>query len=173
VTKTDVIPQTVSALLWQGSALLLVQEQNPQDLEPTWMLPGGRVDPGETPEAALRREIREETGLAIIGTPTVAFGVVVEADLDDLVGTWRATTFTCDAEGAVAPDDPDGLILSAEWIALEEALRRLEMVEWYDSAPLRAFLAGEVPLGTNYRYRLHGRRGAVARSAVEIIADDG
>lgn len=32
---------------------------------PVWVLPGGGIDPGETPEDAVLREIHEETGLQV------------------------------------------------------------------------------------------------------------
>lgn len=32
---------------------------------PVWVLPGGGIDPGETPEEAVMREVLEETGLVV------------------------------------------------------------------------------------------------------------
>ncbi len=36
---------------------------------PGWYLPGGGVDPGETVAAAAVREVAEETGIAVLGSP--------------------------------------------------------------------------------------------------------
>ena len=46
--------------------LLLVQRNRPPS-EGLWTLPGGRLEPGETPEQCAIREVGEELGLTLYG----------------------------------------------------------------------------------------------------------
>lgn len=46
----------------QGQLLMVEQHKNGQHY---FALPGGHVDPGETPEQAVLREVREETSLSV------------------------------------------------------------------------------------------------------------
>ena len=53
----------VRALIWdEEGKILLVQKQSNQAIAPgRWILPGGAVEFGEKPVAALKRELKEET----------------------------------------------------------------------------------------------------------------
>ncbi len=46
-------------------AILLIQHRWHADGRSAWLLPGGGREPGETEEACVRREMREETGLDV------------------------------------------------------------------------------------------------------------
>jgi 8-oxo-dGTP diphosphatase len=54
----------VGALVFKERAILLV-ERGQEPLKGYWSLPGGVVEAGEKLEYAVRREVREETGLEI------------------------------------------------------------------------------------------------------------
>ena len=56
----------VAAALVTQDARVLVQQRPPgKPMAGLWEFPGGKVEPGELPEAALARELAEELGLAI------------------------------------------------------------------------------------------------------------
>ncbi len=53
------------ALVDNDGRVLLAQRPEGKKLAGMWEFPGGKVEPNETPEAALLRELREELGLDI------------------------------------------------------------------------------------------------------------
>ena len=59
----------VAAVIVQRGAVLVAQRDAASRFAGLWEFPGGKVEPGETQEAALRREIREELGVDISVRP--------------------------------------------------------------------------------------------------------
>ncbi len=56
----------VAAALVRGDGQVLVQQRpEGRSMAGLWEFPGGKVEPGELPEAALVRELREELGIDI------------------------------------------------------------------------------------------------------------
>jgi len=53
------------ALVDADGRVLIAQRPEGKQLAGLWEFPGGKVEPGETPEACLIRELREELGIAV------------------------------------------------------------------------------------------------------------
>ncbi len=51
------------ALIDADGSVLLAQRPEGKSMAGLWEFPGGKVEPGETPEAALIRELHEELGI--------------------------------------------------------------------------------------------------------------
>lgn len=61
-----------AAFILRGDTILICQRRRGQPMELKWEFPGGKIEPGETPEQALARELEEELGIrAEIGAHVV------------------------------------------------------------------------------------------------------
>jgi 8-oxo-dGTP diphosphatase len=83
----------VAALVRQAGRMLMSRRRPDQAMPNLWEFPGGKVEPGEHPEAALIREVREELGcdVEIDRIEEVVFHAYEEFDLYMLVYGCRVT----------------------------------------------------------------------------------
>lgn len=59
------LPVVAAALIDSSGRVLVQQRPAGKQLAGLWEFPGGKIEPGETPEAALARELMEELGIAV------------------------------------------------------------------------------------------------------------
>jgi 8-oxo-dGTP diphosphatase len=60
--------RVVAALIWRGGEILICRRTRHQLMPLKWEFPGGKIEEGEQPRDALRRELDEELGIqAAIG----------------------------------------------------------------------------------------------------------
>ena len=107
----------VAVLVVRDGLVLGVRQRRPAVDAETWELPAGLIDPGETPEQAAARELREEAQLCGRLTPlTVAY--VSPGFTDEAVHLFVADEVEpCHGE----PDETESLIL--EWLDPRDAWR--------------------------------------------------
>ena len=144
----------VGAVVEREGALLLVRHQKP-DRDPYWVLPGGRLEPGETIPECARREVAEETGLSARFAGVLYVGEFLREGRHTVDVTTRMT-LEDDAEATLGSDpeaDPGSgpTLREVRWVGVEE-LREIELLPpsakgrlLRDAASL--WQAGEVYLG--------------------------
>ena len=114
----------VGAAVVRQGCVLAARRTTPAEAAGRWELPGGKVEPGESPEAALVREVAEELGCRVEVTGWLAGRVAIRPGLDLVVGTARLL------DGDPVPAEHD----LVRWLGPEQ----LDDVEWLE--PDRPFL---------------------------------
>lgn len=120
----------VAAVVEREGDLLLVRHQKP-DRDPYWVLPGGRLEPGETIPECAGRELAEETGLTAGFSGVLYVGeflregrhtidVVARMELE---GDGEATL---GSDPEVAPGT-EPTLREIRWVGVEE-LREIELL---------------------------------------------
>jgi 8-oxo-dGTP diphosphatase len=57
------VRHVVAALILRDGKILICQRSKSQPMALKWEFPGGKIEPGEQPEEALKRELMEELGI--------------------------------------------------------------------------------------------------------------
>ena len=84
--------------------VLLARRGPGRELAGLWEFPGGKVEPGESPEAALARELAEELGIQVeVGAPVMVVAHRTPSRLLRLdvrqIQSWRGTPKGCEGQG--------------------------------------------------------------------------
>ena len=110
----------VAAAIQRDGRYLVARRTRPADVAGRWEFPGGKVEPGESEERALAREIREELGVEIAINERVPGEWPLHGDL--VLRLYRATL----ASGEPMPLEQHDEI---RWVTIAE----FDSVDWLPS----------------------------------------
>lgn len=129
-----VVAAVITASNENGEKMIFATQRGYGEFKDGWEFPGGKVEPGETPQAALKREIMEE--------------LETEIEVGDLIETieYDYPTFHLSMDCFWAEIVKGDLVLreheSAKWLTKEQ----LESVDWL---PADLGLVEKVRVGMN------------------------
>ncbi len=172
ISRERPIHQVVAAVIRREEEVLLVRQQGPNDPAPSWSIPSGVVENGELLTEALRREVREETGLRILTVRHLAYVVQLDnrnpQQLHEGLGPgpgYQLTAFVFevgDWAGELGAADPDGIVLEPRFLPIPDAVRKLKGLSVrVMREPIMAYLSGEAEAGTMWFYRRESDGGDI------------
>lgn len=108
--------EVVAGVLWREGKVLATQ-RGYGEFKDGWEFPGGKIEPGESKEEALRRELKEELGIDVWIKDLIS---TVECDYPNFRLTLHA--FNCETEGTFVLKEHE----AARWLGSGE----LDSVDW-------------------------------------------
>ncbi len=122
----DTLEVVAAALVNENNEVLLAQRPQGNMMEGAWEFPGGKVEKGESSEAALVRELHEELGITVAEKDLEAFWFLSHSypQFHLMMPVWVCRTW----EGEPAPLEHDAIC----WMK-PSAMHELEMIEADDT----------------------------------------
>ncbi len=93
--------RVTAAVIERGGRVLIAKRKCSSGPDGKWEFPGGTIEPGETPEQCLARELREELGIEPEVGDFIAQSRVVTSDLRLELLAFRVLSFRGEARASV------------------------------------------------------------------------
>jgi 8-oxo-dGTP diphosphatase len=114
--KPLTVQKVAAAVIEKEGKILIARRKQGDTQSGKWEFPGGKIEPGETPEACLKRELREELG--------------IEAEVG---------AFLCSTRFAYLHMAVELLFYRTAYVSGEITLREHDRIEWVSPEALTDF----------------------------------
>ena len=132
----------VAGIIWHrdgNGRFLIARRQKGKHLADLWEFPGGKMEAGETPWAALRRELAEEIAISAMAGEAFMRVFCRYPERNVLLDIWTVTEFQGEAVSAEQQ--------ALEWITIDE----VDRYQWPAAdVPVLDAIRNSVTAGTRY-----------------------